>query len=165
VSAAEALQAARAAGIQLRIDGDGIVLKASAPPPAPVLNLLSRHKADVVRMLRSDEDSWSALDSQVFFDERAGIAEFDGGLPRPQAEAHAFACCVAEWLNHHPVDSGPGRCVGCGGTDRAYDPLLPYGIEHTGHAWLHTLCWSPWYADRKAQAIAALATMGIAART
>jgi hypothetical protein len=103
--AAEALEAARAAGIQLRIDGDDIVLKASAPPPAPVLELLSRHKADVVRTLRPAETRWSALDWQFFFDERAGIAEFDGGLPRLQAEAHAFACCVAEWLNHHPVGS------------------------------------------------------------
>jgi hypothetical protein len=109
MSAAEALGAARAAGIQLRIDGNDLVLKASVPPPAPVLNLLSRHKADVVRMLRPDENSWSALDWQVFFDERAGIAEFDGGLPRPQAEAHALTCCVAEWLNHHPVGSAPGR--------------------------------------------------------
>jgi hypothetical protein len=98
MSAAEALQAARAAGIQLRIDGDDLVLKASVPPPAPVLNLLSRHKADVVRMLRPAEDAWSGLDWQVLFDQRAGIAEFDGGLARPQAEAQAFACCVAKCL-------------------------------------------------------------------
>ena len=26
---------------------------------------------------------------------------FDGGLPRDQAEAPAFACCVAEWLNRN----------------------------------------------------------------
>jgi len=110
MSAAEALQAARAAGIQLRIDGNDLVLKASVPPPAPVLNLLSRHKADVVRMLSPDENSWSALDWQVFFDERAGIAEFDGGLPRPQAEAQAFAWCVIEWLNRHPERSPPGPC-------------------------------------------------------
>jgi hypothetical protein len=45
MSAVEALQAARAAGISVRIDGDGLVLEASAPPPCAVLDPLSRHKA------------------------------------------------------------------------------------------------------------------------
>jgi hypothetical protein len=116
MSAAVALQAAYAAGIQLRIDGDDLILRAPAPPPAPVIDILSRHKADVMRMLRpgewhSPEGGWSVEEWLVFFDERAGVAEFDGGLPRPQAEVHAFACCVAEWLNQHPVGS-PGTKAG-----------------------------------------------------
>jgi hypothetical protein len=45
MSAAEALKAARAAGIQLGIDGDDLVLEASAPPPPDVIDLLSRRKA------------------------------------------------------------------------------------------------------------------------
>jgi hypothetical protein len=49
---------------------------------------------------------WSAEDWQVFFDERAGIIEFDGGLPRAEAEAQTFACRVVEWLNHNPERSG-----------------------------------------------------------
>ena len=52
MSAAEALKAARAAGIQLGIDGDDLVLEASAPPPCAVLDLLSRHKADIVTLLQ-----------------------------------------------------------------------------------------------------------------
>ena len=115
MSAAEALKAARAAGVELAIDGDDLVLEASAPPPAAVLDLLSRHKAGIVALLRPGDDGWSAEDWQAFFDERAGIAEFDGGLPRAEAEARAFACCVAEWLNRNPVRSPPGRCLGCGG--------------------------------------------------
>jgi hypothetical protein len=98
----------------------------------------------------------------VFFDERAGITEFDGGLPRTQAEAQAFACCVTEWLNHNPVGSSPGHCLGCGRTDRPHDPLLPYGVEPTGHAWLHSRCWPAWHESRKLQAVAALANLGIA---
>ena len=31
-------------------------------------------------------------------------------------------------------------------------------------AWLHSPCWPAWYAGRQAEAVAALATMGIAAR-
>jgi hypothetical protein len=165
MSAAKALKAARAAGIHLVIDGDDLALEASVPPPIAVIDLLSRHKADVVRMLRPANDGWSTEDWQVFFDERAGIAEFDGGLSRTEAEAQAFACCVVEWLDRNFQHSPPGRCLGCGERDHSHDPLLPYGVESVGHVWLHSRCWSPWYADRKAQAIAALAAMGITAGT
>jgi hypothetical protein len=166
MSAADALRAARAAGIQLGIDGDDLMLEASTSPPPAVIDLLSRHKAAIVALLRPAEDGWSAEDWQVFFDERAGIVEFDGGLPRPDAEAQAFACCVVEWLNHNPERSPAGRCLDCGGgRDHAHDPLLPCGVEPTGHAWLHSCCWHPWYEARKAKAVAALAAMGITAPT
>lgn len=112
-------------------------------------------------LLRLPDDGWSAEDWQVFFDERAGIAEFDGGLSRGQAEAHALACCAVEWLNRNPVRSPPGRCLRCGCGDRAHDPLLSYSAHSTGDAWLHSRCWPAWYAGRKTEAVAALATMGI----
>jgi hypothetical protein len=163
MSAEEALKAARAAGVHLGIDGDQLVLEASVPPPAAVIDLLSRHKAEVVALLQSAEDGWSAEDWQVLFDERAGIIEFDGGLPRAEAEAQALDCCVVEWLNHNPERSPPGRCLDCGGRDYAHDPLLPYGVEPTGHAWLHSRCWPAWYEARKAKAVAALKAMGIKA--
>jgi hypothetical protein len=165
MSASEALKAARAAGIELGIDGDDLVLEASAPPPDAVLNLLSLHKAGIMTLLRPGDDGWSAEDWQVFFDERASIAEFDGCLPRVQAEGRAFACCVEEWLNRNPVHSPPGRCLACGGGHHGHDPLLPFGIESTLHAWLHSRCWPAWYAARKVEAVAALKAMGIAAST
>ena len=165
MSAAEALEAARAAGIELGIDGDDLVLQASAPPPPAVLDLLSRHKAGIVALLRPVDDGWSAEDWRVFFDERAAIAEFDGGLLRTEAEARAFACCVVEWLNRNLVRSPAGRCLGCGGGEQAHDPLLPFGTEIAGHAWLHGRCWPAWYARLKAKAVAALAAMGIEKRS
>jgi hypothetical protein len=103
LSAAEALKTARAAGIRLGIDGDALTLEAPEAPSLGVLDLLSRHKVGVVALLRPAIDGWSAEDWLAFFDERVGIAEFDGGLPRDQAEARAFACGVAEWLNRNPV--------------------------------------------------------------
>jgi hypothetical protein len=161
MSAAEVLKAARAANIQLGIDADDLVLEASAPPPPDVIDLLSRHKAGIVALLRPAEDGWSAEDWQVFFDERAGIVEFDGGFPRAEAEVYVFACCVGEWLNHNPERSPAGRCLGCGDRGHAHDPLLPYGAEPAGHVWLHSHCWPAWYAARKAKAASALAAMGI----
>jgi hypothetical protein len=82
-------------------------------------------------------------------------------LAEIDAEARAFACCVVEWLNRNPVRSPPGRCLGCGQAEHSHDPLLPFGTEPTGHAWLHSRCWPAWHAARKADAIAALAAMGI----
>ena len=38
-------------------------------------------------------------DWQAFYDERAGIAEFDGKVSRLKAEGLAYECCVVEWLN------------------------------------------------------------------
>jgi len=165
MSAAEALRAARAAGIQIGIDSNDLVLEAAAQPSPEVLDLVAHHKAEILTLLRPTDDGWSAEDWQVFFVERAGIAEFEGGQRRSESEARAMASCVAEWLNRNPVRSPPGRCLVCGGGDQAHDPLLPYGLERTGNAWLHPHCWPDWYARQEARAIAALAAMGIGAPT
>jgi hypothetical protein len=162
MSAVEALKAARAAGVELALDADDLALKAASAPSAAMLDALSQHKAEIVVLLRPTEDGWSAKDWHVFFNERAGTVQFDGGLPRADAEARAFACCVVEWLNRNFVCSPPGRCLACGGRNHAHDALIPHGTEPTGHAWLHSRCWPAWHAGRKAEAVASLATMGIA---
>jgi hypothetical protein len=162
MSAIAALEAARAAGVRLKIEGDDLVLEASAAPPSVVLDLLSRNKAGIATILRPGLSGWSVEDWHAFFAERAGTAEFDGALPRPQAEERAFTCCVVEWLNRSAVSSMPGRCIGCGGIHNARDPLLPYGVETPGHVWLHARCWPSWHEARKAQAVVILSSIGIA---
>jgi hypothetical protein len=161
MSAVHALKLARASGVRIGVDGDALTLDAVAAPPPAVLDLLVLHKAQVIALLCPGRDGWSGEDWQAFFDERAGIAELEGGLPRDQAEARAFACCVSEWLNRNPVRSPPGRCLACGEAEHGHEPLLPFGAEATGHAWLHSRCWPAWHASRKAEAIAALSTFGI----
>lgn len=113
------------------------------------------------KLTKADGEGWSAADWQAFFAERAAIAEFSGGLPRAEAEARAFACCVAEWLNRYFVPASPGRCLGCGKANGAHEPLLPFGTDRIGFVWLHSRCWSAWSDGRKAEAVAALAVMGI----
>ena len=72
---------------------------------------------------------WIFEDWQVYFDERAGIAEFDGGMPRDEAEATAYEACLVEWQNLNPAVSSPsGHCAQCGGADASGDILLPYGV-------------------------------------
>jgi hypothetical protein len=165
VSAADAVKAARAAGADLRLDGDDLVLEASAPPPLATLDLVSRHKPGIVALLRPGRDGWSPEDWQVFFDEPAGIAELDGELPRPEAEARAFERCIVEWLNRNFVRSPSACCLACGGGDHPHDALLPHGFEPTGHAWLHSGCWPAWRAARRAEAVAALEAMGTTKRS
>ena len=80
MSAAEALKAAREAGIELELEGDDLVWEAAKEPAVAILDLLSRHKPGIVRLLRPAIDGWSAEDWQAFFDERAGIVEHDGGF-------------------------------------------------------------------------------------
>jgi hypothetical protein len=87
-----------------------------------------------ISLLQPAADGWSAEDWLAFFDERAGIAEFDGGVPRQEAEARAYACCVTEWLNRNFARSPSGRCLHCGKIEYASDPLLPIGTENVGHA-------------------------------
>jgi hypothetical protein len=79
MSAPQALKAARDAGVRIDVDGDALTLDADAAPPAAVLDLLSRHKAGVVALLRTGSDGWSGEDWRALFDERAAIAECDGG--------------------------------------------------------------------------------------
>ena len=74
MSAAEALKAARTVGIELVLDGNSLVLEAASEPPAVVLESLSRHKAEIIAMLRPGRDGWSAEDWQAYFDECAGIS-------------------------------------------------------------------------------------------
>ena len=161
MTAAKALNAARASGIDVDLDGDDLVLEASAPPPTAVLDALSRHKADIVAMLRPASDGWSVDDWLAFYDERAGIAEFEGELPRPEAEARAFDCCLTEWMNRNPVRSEPDQCLACGGSDQDGDRLLPFVATTTGHTWLHSKCWEAWFQERQGEAVATLAAMGI----
>jgi hypothetical protein len=99
MSAAESLKAARAAGIQLGVDGENLTLEAAVAPPVSVLDLLSRNKAAVMALLRASFNGWSAEEWRAFYDERAAIAEFDGGLPRQEAESVVFDCRVVEWLS------------------------------------------------------------------
>jgi hypothetical protein len=106
---------------------------------------------------------WSAADWGAYYDERAGIAEFDGGLPRPRAEKRAFDCCVAEWLDRNLASSdAKDSCPMCGDGDRPGDDLLPTGIgTGLGLTWLHRDCVPAWRSARMDAAVEALRVMGI----
>jgi len=159
MSASQALKAAHEAGVRIAVDGETLMLEADAPPPARVLDLLLLHKAELIALLRPRDSKWTAQDWQDYFSERAGIVEFDGGLTRPEAEAKAVDCCIAEWLRRHPVGPPSDRCLGCGGVEDG-DTLLVFGGSPTG-TWLHSRCWQAWNRVRLMEARSALAAIGI----
>jgi hypothetical protein len=156
VSVVETLHAARAAGVTVILDGETLLLEAAAEPPGAVLKALAQHKAEIVALLRPGQGGWSIEDWRVFFDERAAIAEFDGGLPREEAEARAFERCIVEWLNRNPCPSEPGRCAHCGGQEVSGAAVVPFGTEPGRHTWLHAECWSAWCHERTTEATKAL---------
>ena len=55
MSAVDALKAARAAGVELRLEGDNLLLEARVAPPPAVLVLLKSYKADIIAQLREEE--------------------------------------------------------------------------------------------------------------
>jgi len=50
MSAVEALRVARAAGVAVMIDGEGLLLRADAEPPRAVLDALSRQKSAIISL-------------------------------------------------------------------------------------------------------------------
>jgi hypothetical protein len=98
MSAINALNAARALGTIVRPEGDHLMLEAAAAPPAAILDDLTRHKSEIVAILRPAHRGPSVEDWFALFDERAGVLEFDGGQPREMAELQAIGSCVLDPL-------------------------------------------------------------------
>ena len=161
MSAVEALRLAQENGVHLEVEGADLILDADRKPAPQVLEAIRRHKAGIVALLTTTEGEWKAEDWRAFFDERAGIAEFDGGQPRIDAEALAFERCLVEWLNSHPQYSDAGHCAWCKKPDRDGHAIVPFGTESHGHTWLHPECWDDWYENRRETARQALAAMGL----
>ena len=107
-----------------------------------------------------DTEGWRPEDWRTFYEERAAIAENDGGQSRAEAEETAYECCVIEWMNRNPAPSEPGNCAWCGEDEGPESTIVAFGTEDAGHAWLHSHCWSDWYEHRREEAIHVLAAMG-----
>ena len=135
MSAAQVLTAARTIGIHVEVDGNDLLLEAVAPPPSALLEALSRHKAEIIAMLRPGADGWSTDDWRLYFEERAAVAEFNSGLTHADAEAQAFECCIIQWMNRNPSCCRPGsvRVVWQGRKPRCRCACI---WNRTGHAYM-----------------------------
>ncbi|MCC6982496.1 MAG: hypothetical protein IT535_04430 [Bauldia sp.] len=179
----EALALAEQAGVSVEVRGESLVLRARHRPSADVLNSLRSSKAGLIEVLSRPRLVSSAgvidisampadratghrpncaTDWLAFFDERAAIAEFDGGLSRRKAEAEAYEWCVVEWMNqHHPAGASDDRCLWCGDTGWPGKAIVPFGAQANAIVWLHPRCWESWQRSRRALAEAELGLMGV----
>jgi hypothetical protein len=93
------IERAAASGVQLALSSSGrISVKGRQSDIDHWLPEIRTNKDAVLKSLRPGDGRWSAEDWQAFFDERAAIAEFDGGLPRTEAEMSAFQHCIEKYL-------------------------------------------------------------------
>ena len=108
---------------------------------------LRDHKADLIAALgniehRGHRAHWvdEADHRRTYFEERAAIREYDGGLSRPDAEAGALQDAIAHWLERNPLLPGVPEdgCIHCAGALSVdYRVAVLAGPEH---AWLHPTC-------------------------
>jgi hypothetical protein len=96
MSATKALQTALDFGVLVEVSGDDLLLAAVVEPSTSVLDSLARYKLEIIRILRPTDIGPTAEDCLALFDERAGIAEFDGGQPRELAELLAIGSSVLD---------------------------------------------------------------------
>ena len=133
--------------------------KTDKSPSVSFVSAVSGHIA-------ADDDqvagAWDATDWQALYDERAAIREYDGELPRPEAERLALNDCIDWWLTQHPPEpTDDVVCVHC--SDPLDDDAIPVLAGYNGHTWLHGRCHHSWLAKRRAEAEQVLAAMGVAA--
>jgi hypothetical protein len=145
----------------------------TSQPPAEVMAILKERRFDVQAVLSArahatktrtrEPDTWGADDWRAFFDERAGIREFDGRLPRLEAERLALADCAEHWLQRNsPAPRGPENgCWQCGGAGTEPDGADPLTSRNCrgGVFWVHPRCWADYDATAAAAAKAALSAM------
>jgi hypothetical protein len=104
MSAPNSLMMARAAGVTVLRDGADLALTALVRPPDDLIDRLANDKAAILEYSVADHDRRTAEDWRDFFGERAALAEVDGCLSFDDAEACAFACCLAEWMRRNCAD-------------------------------------------------------------
>ena len=145
MTAAHVLEKARSAGLDITCDGWDLVLEAASTPPPDLIEMLVRYKPALVELLKSCAH-WDTHDWRGFFEERAGIAEFDCGYSRSDAELIAFADCVDRWLSANPPQHiQKNVCLHCG-RDVDVAQSVPVAVQgNTGSSFvLHAVCATRW---------------------
>lgn len=151
-AALQLLSELRRREITIALQGEKLTLTAYEPPPERLLQALKDQRDALAFLITPDASGWTPEDWQGYFEERAGIRQFEGGFERNEAERLAFEDCVAEWLTRNPERNKPTRCAACADGEQQNEPLVPFGTQIFGHSWLHHRCWLSWYDARKQKA-------------
>jgi len=136
-SAVLVLREIEAQGGQVRIEGERLRIRAPRPLPAPLMEKAKAARRELLALLSGT--AWDGEDWLTWITERAAILEYDGELPRAEADRRAYEHAIIEWLNRHPYQGDPGQCAGCGDPirDQANDwrPLADGATVHYGGPW------------------------------
>ncbi len=106
---------AEAAGVELRAEGGRLCVRGSRAALAALADDLRAHRDDLVELLRQ----MAIEDRREHFEERAAIAEIDGGLSRSEAEQMAMA------ETYDPADGEPAPAAAFVGADDQLRLLQP----------------------------------------
>ena len=150
-----------AAGGRIMMVADRLKVRAPLPLPNELVAQVRRHKADIMTLLQDRKTAWTPEGWRTFYEERAAVAEHDGGLPPAEAAARAYKCSIVAWLNRNPpMQDDPHQCIHCG-EHMAESEALPFLTGDSGHIWMHDHCHAAWMKRREAEAAGALEHMGI----
>ena len=85
------------------------------------------------------------------------------GQQNTKNERRAFEAAVIIWMNSNaPVNPDANRCAACGKfLGRIGQDSVPVLSGNGAHVWLHHGCHGDWMAQRRAEAIQALAGLGL----
>jgi len=145
----------KGAGFALVVEGDKLIVAPANRLTDATRSAIRAHKSALLAALEAEQ-------LRHDYDERAGIAEHDGGLCRPDAEKMAFETALIGWLNN-PAHAAPmpveGHCAAC--ADPLGDDAVPVLRPGGGHSWLDGRCTLAWLKRRRVEAAAALEAVGI----
>jgi hypothetical protein len=145
-------------GAQLILDGPAAHLTDT------VVAQVRAFKEELLRLLDPDNNhsSWDVESWQAYFDERAGVREYDGRHERTEAERLALEDTITHWLRFNLLLTPDPRhaCIHCNRVGQPGNPLVaaPAGC---GHAWVHEWCWTSWSNARQHEAYEVLRRMGL----
>lgn len=143
---------------------DGTTPKTAVPrvfTPFRKVGHLSDEKAAAVIARELERPQWSVPDWRAYYDERAGIFEYELGHTRAAAEELAFYACVRRWLERNPPGYRPDlKCLHCGDMTFKSD-ATPIVCGDNLQRWVHHACTPDFRLLRTHDATVALGCLGI----
>jgi hypothetical protein len=149
-------------GVTLEVFLGKLRLRAESEPDESLVRLLRDNKQAVIEAFLAAETEPARWRRRLA--EKIETIVTIRGLSQASAKAEAFKHVVIEYMDETHPDTDPRVCAHCHGPNLPLTPTVPIGVGER-HAWLHQRCWEPWSERRRAEAVVALAKMGIIAPT
>jgi hypothetical protein len=158
VTGAEIIALTKKCGVAVEVFCGKLRVQGEGDRDERLVGLLRDNRQAVIEAFLEAEtapDRWRRL-----LAEQLEVVVKTRGLRCADAEAEAFRHIVIEYLNQTHPSTDPRVCAHCRGPYLPLTPTLPFGVGDR-HAWLHQRCHQQWTERRRAEAIAALAAMGV----